>query len=89
MQVILKPGLEIMVDGEALFVIRAADYARLIEAAEGDDMIVHCKTCGAWFDRDDPACATTEDFTGCWAAATGGKHDTKNCRRDRVCEVKP
>lgn len=50
--------------------IPLADYRRLLMAAESDEMIVNCETCGAWLDRDEEACASAEDFTGCWKAAT-------------------
>lgn len=63
--------------------IPLADYERLLAAADGDDMIVTCDTCGAWLDRDDPCVATTDDFTGCWKAATGGQHDN-GCRAYRM-----
>lgn len=62
------------------------DYKRLLLASEGDDMIVKCETCGAWLDRDDPATAVTEDFTGCWKAATrDGDHDHL-CKSYRAIE---
>ena len=46
------------------------DYARLIALAECNDMMVKCETCGAWLDRDEEACVVTEEFQGCWKAAT-------------------
>jgi hypothetical protein len=60
--------------------IPLADYERLLVAAEMDDMIVWCETCGAWMDRDDEVCAPVQDFTGCWKAAT---HDSKY---DHLCK---
>lgn len=46
------------------------EYDLLLNAAEGDDMIVRCQVCDAWLNRDEPACAALEDFTGCWKMAT-------------------
>ena len=54
--------------------IPLSDYERLLEAAEADEMIVSCETCGAWLCRDEEACCSADDFTGCWKAAT---HDAK------------
>jgi hypothetical protein len=62
------------------------DYKRLLEAAELDDMIVHCETCGAWLDRDDPATCTADDFTGCWKAATHRAKDGDLCRSYRALD---
>lgn len=73
-----------------------ADYLRLFESAlDGhDDMLVICETCGAWLDRNDPATATTDDYTGCWKMATGQERYTHLCRSDRgatleVCRTTP
>lgn len=63
--------------------IPLADYKRLLEAAQADDMIAWCETCGAWIDRNDEACATTEDFTGCWKAATCDSKYDHLCRSYR------
>jgi hypothetical protein len=67
--------------------IPLADYKRLLEAAEGDDMIVWCEVCGAWLDRDDPACAPVEDFTGCWKVASKRPKDEALCRSYRAAEA--
>lgn len=58
-----------------------SDYKALLEAALCDDMIVWCEACGAWLHRQDPFCATTDDFTGCWKAATG---EGDQCRSYRA-----
>ena len=62
------------------------EYARLLLAASGDDMIVTCEVCGAWMDQDDPACAVTEDFTGCWKMATDDPRYANECRSWRAPE---
>lgn len=64
--------------------IPKADYDRLLQAAEADDMVVYCETCGAWLDRDDEATATTDDYTGCWKIATGRNEDEHLCRSYRA-----
>lgn len=84
----LKPGSEIQVSGQRLFVLSVKDYDRLLIAAEGDDMLLWCETCGAWIDRDDPAAAHTEDFDGCWKAATRREQDSHLCRSYRVSEAR-
>lgn len=61
--------------------IPRSDYERLLKAAESDDMIVICETCGAWLDRDDPATATTDDYIGCWKVAAG--EDSDRCKSYR------
>lgn len=61
-----------------------AEYERLIKAAESDDMLAWCEVCGAWLDRNDPACATTEDFEGCWKAATRDPQHDHLCRSHRA-----
>lgn len=61
--------------------IPLSDYKRLLEAAEGDDMIVKCETCGAWLDRDDP-----DDFTGCWKMATRDEKHTHLCKSYRALD---
>lgn len=66
---------------KATVTILDEDYQRLLMAAEADDMIVTCETCGAWMDRDDPRCASLDDFTGCWFAATGSDADRSTCVR--------
>ena len=61
---------------EPTFTLPLADYELLISHAKASDCIVECETCGAWLDRDEESCASTEDFTGCWKAATcNGKWD--------------
>lgn len=65
--------------------IPLADYKRLLEAAESDDMIVRCETCGAWLDLDDPATAFLDDYTGCWKTAIEGG-DPATCRSYRVVD---
>lgn len=67
--------------GEPTVTIPAADYRRLLEASEGDDMIVRCETCGAWLTRDEAA--PVEDFTGCWKVAVEGG-DESTCRSYRA-----
>jgi hypothetical protein len=52
------------------FTLPKSDYELLISSAQADDMIVECETCGAWLHRSEDACASTEDYTGCWKAAT-------------------
>ena len=64
--------------------IPLADYNRLLECAEMDDMIVWCETCGAWIDRNDDACATSDDFNGCWKAATCDSKYDHLCRSYRA-----
>ncbi len=63
--------------------ISEKDYARLLEAAGLDDMIVWCERCGAWLERDDHRVATTDDFTGCWFAATLRDEDRPTCVREQ------
>jgi hypothetical protein len=68
------------------FTLPLEDYRRLLLAAEADDMIVKCETCGAWLDLAEPACAAIADFTGCWKAATrDGAHDHL-CKSYRAIE---
>lgn len=64
--------------------IPKADYERLVQAAEADDMIAFCETCGAWIDRNDPAYCTSDDFTGCWKAATLDSKYDYLCRSYRA-----
>lgn len=66
---------------ELMVTIPAADYRRLIEASEGDDMIVRCQTCGAWLTRDEAA--PVEDYIGCWKVAVEGG-DESTCRSYRA-----
>ena len=58
------------------------DYLRLLEAAELDDMLLWCETCGAWIDRNDPRAASTEDYEGCWFGATRDPNYEKSCVRE-------
>ena len=58
------------------------DYKRLIDGAGADGMIVFCETCGAWLDREEAA--TTEDYTGCWKAATCDSRYDDTCRSYRA-----
>jgi hypothetical protein len=76
---------------EPTVTIPLADYKRLLELTDYDDMIVTCDVCGAWLDRDDPACATIDDFTGCWKVASDRPKDQALCRsyRATVCEQPP
>ena len=83
----LKPGDEIFVNGKWLIVLSAEDYERLLEAAEADDMLIWCETCGAWIDRNDEAAAHIEDFHGRWKAATGNPRWGHLCRSHRVSEA--
>jgi hypothetical protein len=62
------------------------EYARLLEAAWSDDMLIQCEICGAWIDRDDPAAANIADFTGCWKAATADPKNDHLCRSHRAPE---
>lgn len=62
------------------------DYKRLLESAENDDLIEWCETCGAWIDVRDEARATTEDFKGCWKAATSDSKYDGLCRSYRAVE---
>ena len=66
--------------------ISLEDYKRLLAAAEADDMIVWCETCGAWLDRDDPATCTADDFTGCWKVATRRAEHDHLCRSYRCLQ---
>ena len=71
------------------------DYLRLLDAAEGDDMLTRCETCDAWLDGDDSRAASIEDFEGCWFAAILREQDAApaerpaagagaDCRADRI-----
>lgn len=62
--------------------IPMADYRRLLQLVEFDDMLVICETCGAWLDRDDPATASTDDYNGCWKVAAG--EDSDRCKSYRA-----
>jgi hypothetical protein len=64
--------------------IPCADYRRLLQAAESDDSLIWCEVCGAWLERDDPACCTADDFSGCWKAATHRPQDDHLCRSHRA-----
>lgn len=69
---------------EQMVTIPLADYRRLLEAAECDDRLIWCETCGAWIDHDDPAAASTDDYTGCWKVAAGEEAKPDNCRSYRA-----
>jgi hypothetical protein len=64
--------------------IPLADYDRLLQLIEFDDMLVTCQVCGAWLDRSDPACAAVEDFNGCWKVASDRNSDQSLCRSYRA-----
>lgn len=66
-----------------MITVPLADYERLLEASDADDMLVNCDVCGAWLDRADTWTATTDDFTGCWKAATGGMR-AEECKAYRA-----
>lgn len=66
--------------------IPLADYRRLLHAAEADDTIVWCSTCGAWLAIDEPACAVVDDYTGCWKMAAGMEHTPETCKSYRALE---
>lgn len=68
---------------EPTVTIPLADYERLLQLVEFDDMLVICEVCGAWLDRDDPACASVEDFNGCWKVASR-QGDGSLCRSYRA-----
>jgi hypothetical protein len=74
---------------ERSITIPVADYRRLLEAAEADDMIVTCEVCGAWLDRADPTTATTDDFVACWKAATCDPRYATECKSYRAIENEP
>jgi hypothetical protein len=67
--------------------IPLADYERLLELVELDDMLVTCEVCGAWLDRDDKGTASVQDFNGCWKAASGGQVDECRAYRAHVLEA--
>lgn len=67
-----------------IVMLTRAEYERLLEAAEHDEMIVICEVCGAWMDINEPACATTDDFTGCWKVATRREQDSHLCVSHRA-----
>jgi hypothetical protein len=60
------------------------DYLTLVDHAEASDMIVKCETCGAWLVTDETACATTEDYTGCWKMATDDHRFANDCKSYRA-----
>ena len=64
--------------------IPRSDYERLLEAASADDTIVWCEVCGAWLDHNEAA--ITDDFTGCWKAATHDAKYDKTCKSGRALE---
>lgn len=70
---------------EPTITMPVSEYKLLLEHIE-DDMIVTCEHCGAWLHRDDPACATTEDWNGCWYMATDRDRDRHLCRAYRSPE---
>ncbi len=55
----------------------------MLTAMEADDSLRWCETCGAWLAIDDEALAITEDFTGCWKAATRDPRWDHLCRSER------
>lgn len=78
-------GLELLrgvADGTHVIVMME-DYETLLEHAKISENIVECETCGAWLDRNDPAVATTDDYTGCWKVAAGQPDNGNNCRSYR------
>lgn len=77
----MNPGDDL---GNGLIAIPRADYERLLMAAESDDMLIWCETCGAWLDSDDEACATTADYRGCWKVASAAERDNHLCRSYRA-----
>lgn len=64
-------------------IVPEADYETLLEHAKISENIFECETCGAWLDRNDPAVATTDDYTGCWKVAAGQSDNGNNCRSYR------
>lgn len=82
-----KPGDIVDATDMQCILVPVEDYRRLLESTESDGMIVSCETCGAWLDRDDPACASTDDYTGCWKVATRRDCDAHLCRSYRVLEL--
>jgi hypothetical protein len=68
---------------EPTVTIPLSDYKALLELVELDDMMITCEVCGAWLHRDDPACATTDCFNGCWKVA-GRPKDAHLCRSYRA-----
>lgn len=67
--------------------IPLADYERLLTLVELDDMLITCEVCGAWIDREDPACASTDDFQGCWKVASARPRDAHLCRSYRAVDM--
>ena len=74
-------NIELIWLSESTVTIPAADYRRLLLAAENDDTIVWCQTCRAWLDLDEAA--STNDFTGCWKVAIEDG-DESTCRSYRA-----
>ena len=70
-------------NGVTCIVVPVADYDRLLLAAEADDTLRYCESCGAWMDIQDPYLCSTDDFTGCWKAAAGQKYE-RECRSYRA-----
>ncbi|TPK59011.1 MULTISPECIES: hypothetical protein [unclassified Mesorhizobium] len=68
---------------DTLISIRASDLRSMLTAMEADDSLRWCDTCGAWLECDDEALALTEDFTGCWKAATCNPKWDHLCRSHR------
>ena len=64
--------------------ISVEDYQRMRASIEYDPNMVNCDTCGAWLHRDEAACATTDDYTGCWKMATGDSRDDNECKSRRA-----
>lgn len=70
-------------DGPLVCVPRT-DYLRLLMAAEMDDTIHWCQTCGAWLADDDPALIVADDYTGCMKAGCEQRDTGDNCRSYRA-----
>lgn len=71
---------------EPTITIPLSDYRRLLQLVGFDDMIIICETCGAWLDRDDPACAPADDYQGCWKVASKRPQDNHLCRSYRAID---
>lgn len=61
-----------------------AEYKRLLEAAECDDMIGWCESCNAWIDKNDEAWIQTDDYRGCVYAGSLDERYRQLCRRSRA-----
>lgn len=60
-----------------------ADYRRLLVSAEADADIDWCEECRAPLFVEEPARASTDEFVGCWYAATGDERYAGECVRYR------